>query len=661
MASNPELMKVEDTLKQKYIEIVSNLSYTEQKNFKKTEYKKLVLNDMSDMLPSHDKAQLKETAQYISNALNNKVIEILAKRARESSTVTKKAPNTLSDSILRDLDATLCSNSVQLNTGNECSILPTEINQTDQNDKDDERNFHELSKSFTDESTHALNDSITLLKQPVTIMNALEQKQTKANMSQKCCNTCTVKSKSRKSHPMTRCSLCMTWFHDQCVGLEEDEPVGVWLCLSCRQIPQGLQENIIDIKSDVEQLKMSTKSITAAIQNLSEQVTSCIGHINDKLTALSKRIDCNDRRASETLESLSDASDSLKTNLDQKTCQILNKTALIYDKVKVHCDSQNNKHVKSNNNSIDENTDDESMTIHVSSNDRRTVQSSHKQSNNRKENTRRTNNTKINANNKLPSRYSDKGNETVDTIDLTDSQSHKKTIHQSTLLVGSSIFKNIRVNELKKNTAVRSFPGATIKSLQSKLRQFNIDKCETIIIHVGGNDADQGIDLDKFSDSYTSLINDLTSENRHIIVSGLLPRASVNLNPYNERLRTMCEDQGIDFVDSYNGFLLASGDLADSYFHRDKVHPNSFGIKKMLKNIDVLHRVTAPGENYKNFKSSNSVRRKYSHHSQSYNSSYKTHFQNRSQYCHICRKNGHSTTDCWYNGRNTDLNGYRSW
>ena len=78
MASSTELVKVEDTLKQKYIEIGSNLSYTEQQNFKKTDYRKLVLNDMSNMLRSHDKAQLKETAQCISNALNNKVIEILA-------------------------------------------------------------------------------------------------------------------------------------------------------------------------------------------------------------------------------------------------------------------------------------------------------------------------------------------------------------------------------------------------------------------------------------------------------------------------------------------------------------------------------------------------------------------------------------------------------
>ena len=57
----------------------------------------------------------------------------------------------------------------------------------------------------------------------------------------------------------------------------------------------------------------------------------------------------------------------------------------------------------------------------------------------------------------------------------------------------------------------------------------------------------------------------------------------------------MCEDQGIGFIDSYNRFLIASGDLADSYFRRDKVHSYSFRIKKMLKYIDDFHRVTAPG------------------------------------------------------------------
>ena len=146
-------------------------------------------------------------------------------------------------------------------------------------DQEDENKGHDSSNSFTDESTHALNDSINMLKQLVTLENIYIISQTNANVSQKCCNTCSVKSKPRKSHPMTRCSLCMVWFHDQCVGLDKDEPVGVWLCLSCRQIPQGPQDNISDIKTDVDQLKMSTKSITITMQKHSEQITSCIGNI----------------------------------------------------------------------------------------------------------------------------------------------------------------------------------------------------------------------------------------------------------------------------------------------------------------------------------------------------------------------------------------------
>ena len=74
---------------------------------------------MSNMLPTYDKAQLKETAQYISNALNNKVIEILAQGSQEPSTVPYEGPSIQSESILGDLDSTLCSSSSQLISDNE--------------------------------------------------------------------------------------------------------------------------------------------------------------------------------------------------------------------------------------------------------------------------------------------------------------------------------------------------------------------------------------------------------------------------------------------------------------------------------------------------------------------------------------------------------------
>lgn len=51
----------------------------------------------------------------------------------------------------------------------------------------------------------------------------------------------------------------------------------------------------------------------------------------------------------------------------------------------------------------------------------------------------------------------------------------------------------------------------------------------------------------------------------------------------------------IEFVDYYNGFLLASGDIADSYFQRDKVHLSPHGIRKLLQNLDTAKNVTESG------------------------------------------------------------------
>ena len=56
-----------------------------------------------------------------------------------------------------------------------------------------------------------------------------------------------------------------------------------------------------------------------------------------------------------------------------------------------------------------------------------------------------------------------------------------------------------------------------------------------------------------------TLLSDLSTDDRTIIVSGLLPRGSVDLEPYNDRLRTLCSENDIAFIDNFNRFLLASG------------------------------------------------------------------------------------------------------
>ena len=133
---------------------------------------------------------------------------------------------------------------------------------------------------------------------------------------------------------------------------------------------------------------------------------------------------------------------------------------------------------------------------------------------------------------------------------------------------------------------MRSFPDATIDSLKSKLSGYNMDQCKTILLHVGGNDADNGTNLETFAEKYETLITDLMTNGRRVIVPGLLPRKTVDLSPYDDRLKSLCDAYEVEYVDNFKSFLLASGEIPDSYFLSDNVHLNSFGLRKLLSNIN---------------------------------------------------------------------------
>ena len=105
MASDLEMYKVEETVKQEFLEIVKNLSHVELRRFNKNEYKKKALNELSKLLAKYEKSKLTETAQCIANALQSDVPEQLRKRTREYT--PSKTESMLSNTILKDLDMTL--------------------------------------------------------------------------------------------------------------------------------------------------------------------------------------------------------------------------------------------------------------------------------------------------------------------------------------------------------------------------------------------------------------------------------------------------------------------------------------------------------------------------------------------------------------------------
>ena len=86
-----------------------------------------------------------------------------------------------------------------------------------------------------------------------------------------------------------------------------------------------------------------------------------------------------------------------------------------------------------------------------------------------------------------------------------------------------------------------------------------MDNCKTIILLLGGNNAEIVTDLETFAEKYELLLNSLLADEHRVIVAGLLPRETVDLNAYNNKLQQLCDACDAEFVENYQNFLLASG------------------------------------------------------------------------------------------------------
>ena len=266
------------------------------------------------------------------------------------------------------------------------------------------------------------------------------------------------------------------------------------------------------------------------VHDLTSMMERSIENINDRITALNRHMSTNDKSLTGVLETLSTTTNTIKSNLDQKSCQISNKTSAVLDKVKT------SKSEKPKQNVTTEVRDLISVSSETTRNKQQTkLTQSHKTpqtaGNSRPKQTERVNKIHEKQTSRNLTVPKQKQSRPIVDVDLTQSHQPTKTIKQSTLLVGSSILKNVKTNELNRNTTVRSFPGATIETLDSKLSGFDLKQCETIVLHVGGNDADNGTDIETFAEQYGSLLTELMSNDRRIIVFRVITQKNSRSEP----------------------------------------------------------------------------------------------------------------------------------
>ncbi|CAG2204011.1 unnamed protein product [Mytilus edulis] len=151
--------------------------------------------------------------------------------------------------------------------------------------------------------------------------------------------------------------------------------------------------------------------------------------------------------------------------------------------------------------------------------------------------------------------------------------------NKTTLIIGSSILKGIQPRGLQ-NTEVCTNRGANIDRLIDVLQKKDMSTYRTIIIHIGGNDLDNGDNLQSIRDNYEALLyllNFKCHPHCKFVVSGILPRKGLNMHNPNEMLKDLCEQFNLQFIDHTNMFYDKNYNLSYSFFHHDGIHLSKKG------------------------------------------------------------------------------------
>ena len=79
MTTDQRLLNAEESLKEKHISIINEMSQTELNNSESMNKKKTIMSEMGDLLHDFQKKQYDQTAQCVVNFLNSEVQSLLRK------------------------------------------------------------------------------------------------------------------------------------------------------------------------------------------------------------------------------------------------------------------------------------------------------------------------------------------------------------------------------------------------------------------------------------------------------------------------------------------------------------------------------------------------------------------------------------------------------
>ena len=224
-----------------------------------------------------------------------------------------------------------------------------------------------------------------------------------------------------------------------------------------------------------------------------------------------------------------------------------------------------------------------------------------------------------------------------------------KSVSKNVLLVGDSNLSKVNPKGLKDTVHKHAVPGATIKTLTTDMKLFNMKMFDKVIVYVGGNDIANNMDIELIEENYDQLITQMKSSNPDVKVylSKIAPRGDTDVSPVNAIVDRLSFDHSIDVVDMFSAFHDKNGFINMRYIGKyDTIHPSTSGIKRILGTID---RAVGIVHDFDNVVFSGQTRQRmngYKGHNSSHFSENEHNRQRQPLKCVKCGESNHETFQC---------------
>ena len=165
----------------------------------------------------------------------------------------------------------------------------------------------------------------------------------------------------------------------------------------------------------------------------------------------------------------------------------------------------------------------------------------------------------------------------------------------SSFLVGDSMIRQQLTEfcgRVKHRRRLYCMPGAGIDDVTDMMDKVSEEAtADTLfVIHAGTNDV-RKTRSEELLDKYRKLIQQYKTKSNNIMISGVLPRVAADDLFYskafslNSRLRNLCKDQGVEFLDMWNDFYNQPG-----LYHRDGLHLSAVGAARFGRLLSAATR-----------------------------------------------------------------------